>query len=300
MVTGVGYRGVREPQQAARQVGSEDHAERNRLTVTQLIVLPGLDGVPQSMAVVQQFAADPRPHRGGLAQVGGDHIRLELHRPADEFGVPGAADIASVRRVLPDQLQDAAVPNEPGLDHLCQPGTHFAVRQGAQQVKVGQYRLRLVKGAYEVLALRQVDTGLAAHRGVHHCQHGGGDAEVRHAAQPAGRHETGQIGGRSPTDTDDQVGASETCFGQRPPALDQYLGRLRGLAGRHPDAEHRDLLGADQLGNRQGGLGQGFAVDHCDPGGLTDQAGQSAERPVVDLDRVGAFGVHADGTHFTS
>ena len=87
-----------------------------------------------------------------------------------------------------------------------------------------------VEGADEVLALGGVDPGLAADRGVDHAEHRGRDLDDAQPAQEGRRHEAGQIGRRSPADTDDRIGAGEAGLTERLPAERQHLGGL-GLLG---------------------------------------------------------------------
>jgi hypothetical protein len=70
-----------------------------------------------------------------------------------------------------------------------------------------------VERADQVLARRDVDRGLAAHGGIRHAQQRGRDQHHLDAAQPGGGDKPGQVGGRSPAEADDAVGACKPMVG---------------------------------------------------------------------------------------
>ena len=93
--------------------------------------------------------------------------------------------------------------------------------------------------ADEVLAAREIDTGLAAERRVHHRQQARGNDDERDAAMPGRRQESGEISrhaaakrhdDRVPPGSERQQPVLEPCLG---------LARLGSLAGRKRD-ERRD------------------------------------------------------------
>ena len=98
---------------------------------------------------------------------------------------------------------------KPHLTTSASPATKSCARQRLQRREVAQHPGRRVERPDEVLALGGVDPGLAADGGVDH-----GEQRRRHvddpdAAQPGGRDEAGEVGGRPSPDADDGVGAGE-------------------------------------------------------------------------------------------
>ena len=118
--------------------------------------------------------------------------------------VCGPAGVRAAGRVLLDQLQDLRVGDESGLDDLGEPADVVVDRQRVQRGQVAQHPGRGVEGADEVLALGGVDAGLAADGGVDHGEHGRGDGDPAHAAQPGRGDESGEVGGRAAADADDR------------------------------------------------------------------------------------------------
>ena len=99
----------------------------------------------------------------------------------------------------------------------------------AERVEVAHHAGRLPERADEVLALRQVDAGLAADRRVDHAEQRRGDVDDRHAAVPHGRGEPGDVGDHPAADADHDVVAGEAELGEATgQQLDrgQRLGRL--------------------------------------------------------------------------
>ena len=107
--------------------------------------------------------------------------------------------------VCPDQVQDDRVGDESGLDDLGQAAHVVGPRQRLQRDQVGEHAGGRMERADQVLALGDVDRGLAADRGVGHAQQRGRDQDHGDAAQPGRGHESGQVGSRSPADADDAI-----------------------------------------------------------------------------------------------
>jgi hypothetical protein len=63
-----------------------------------------------------------------------------------------------------------------------------------------------MEGPDEVLALREVDRGLAADRGVDLREQRGGDLDERHAAEVRRGEEPGRVTERTPADRDERLG----------------------------------------------------------------------------------------------
>ena len=106
----------------------------------------------------------------------------------------------------------------------------LALGQRLEQRRVDHRARRPVERADEVLALGQVDAGLAADRRVDLADAGRRHGDPRDAAEIRGRDVAGEIGGRAAAERDDRAAAVEAQLG--PEALgDVQL--LRRLAGRH-------------------------------------------------------------------
>ena len=69
-------------------------------------------------------------------------------------------------------LEERTVAQQPVLDDLGVTGAHLSRVQRLQSLDVRQHQARLVEQADQVLALRRVDAGLAAHRAIHLRQQG--------------------------------------------------------------------------------------------------------------------------------
>jgi hypothetical protein len=149
--------GVQQPE-PARHLGREHQPHAHRLAVTPGEVLLLLDRMSQRVAVVEGLP----PHLGlgrggGLAQVGGHHVRLEPDRAAYELGETDGTHVEGIGGVLSHQLGDAGVADETGLDDLRHAGRDLGRRQRGEQIEVAEHADRLVEGAHQVLAPAQVD-----------------------------------------------------------------------------------------------------------------------------------------------
>ena len=251
----------------------------------------GLDGVAEGVPVVERLPPHAGPGGGGLAEVDGDHRRLDRDRPLHELREARPGGVGAVGKVLLDEAQDLRVGDEAALDHLGQPGPDVTRREGVEEGQVAQHRARLVEGAHQVLARRQVDAGLAAHRGVDHGQHRRGDADVADPAQPRGRDEPGEVGRRPAADAHHEIVAGEPGGRQGVPAAGEHLGGLRPFGVR--DLDQGDGQ-PEAVREASGGGCHGGAVDHRDPVRVLHQAGQPIDGATLDVDLVGAQrGLHA-------
>ena len=111
-------------------------------------------------------------------------------------------------------LEQRLVADDPGLDDLGQAGPELGAGQGAQQIGIDQHQLRLFERAHQVFPRRQIDRHLAADAGIHHRQQAGGDLDERHAAQPRGRDESGQIADNAAAEGDHRLVARELRVGE--------------------------------------------------------------------------------------
>ena len=79
------------------------------------------------------------------------------------------------------------------LDDLGQPGAEFPVGQGVECVGINEYQLRLVERADQVLALRVINAGFSANRGIDLRQQRRRHLDEIYAAHVAGGGETGDV-----------------------------------------------------------------------------------------------------------
>ena len=151
-------------------------------------------------------------------------VRLDPDRALDQLGdhvLQTAAkerspvECAKFGRMLFKDVQDFGVLDESRFGDLAQPFDEDVVGQRDECLEVGEHAGRRVERADEVLALRRVDAGLAARRGVHHGEQRRGAIDVPHAAHPCGGHETGQIRGGASADAHHGVGACEASSPSR-------------------------------------------------------------------------------------
>jgi hypothetical protein len=128
------------------------------------------------------------------------------------------------------------------LHHFGQAGTQLARRQGGQHAGIGDDRARRMERADQVLAGRDVDRGLAAHRRIDHRQQGGRQLHAVHAAHPAGGGETGEITDHAAAEGEHAGVAGGAERGQRFDRTAELGQRLGGFArGQH-------VLADDQVG----------------------------------------------------
>jgi hypothetical protein len=172
----------------------------------------------------------------------------------------------SARPCSSSQAKKSGWSIRPVLRHLGVAGQQLARRQGAQHLGVGQHQARLVEGADQVLALGQVDGGLAADRGIHLGQQRGGDLHEADAAQQDGGGEAGDVADHPAAQRDDQVAALAALFDQRAAEPLQVREVLGALAGRQHDGLVRDALRGEPGGERrQVQAGDRAVAHHEDP-----------------------------------
>ena len=197
-------------------LGRVHEADGHRLAVAQVVASRRLDGVGQRVAVVE----DGPP--ASLTLVGRHHLGLDAHCGCD----PGIG----VERV------EVVAGQEVVLGQLTLAAAQLPRRQRGQRLGVAQHGVRLPERADQVLALRQVDSGLAADGRVHLGQQRGGHRDVADAAVVDGGHEARQVGDHSPADGHDHIGPGEARLRHRPAEpldLAQRLGLLAVGNGEH-------------------------------------------------------------------
>ena len=271
---------------AMGQLSGVDEPDRHCLAVAEAVASVGFEGVGQGVAVVEH-----RPS-ARLALIGRHHLGLDLHAAGDAL----------------DQIQRAqiGVGDEVVFCHLPHPRAHLLDRQRVERLGVAQHSRRLPEGAHQVLALGEVDPGLAADGGVDLAQQGGG--HVHHPDTPVvdGCGETAQVGDCSPAHGHHGVAAGEPPLGELPAQfLDraQLLDVLVVVSDEHPVLNpriHGDArVGHSRLGNHRNPLhlaGNDLSQPMADPGANPDVVGplpqlnRDPDRAVQD-----GFGAHRAG-----
>ena len=225
--------------QLRRQPERQAQADRHRLPVQQRPAIADLrlQRVAEGVAEVQQGAAARRPllplivaHDLGLEGAGAqDGLRLD---------VPVA--VGQRRAVLLAPFEEHRVADQPGLHHLRIAGPQLAPVQRAERAGVGQHQARLVEGADQVLALRRVDPGLAAHAAVHLGQQRRRHLDEGQAAQRGRGGETREVANHPAAQRDHRGPPLDACVQQ--PVHHAAIARhaLGRLARRHDDLLRRD------------------------------------------------------------
>ena len=180
--------------QQGREAHRGHHADGDGLTVGEVGVVSELrccmaDGV----AEVQDHA------KSGVVLVDGNYIALDLHALVNDI-----LNVGLVVR-LRNHRQDFTVGNVAVLDDLGHAVRKGAVRQGSEHVRVDEHEPRLIERADEVFALRQINAGLAADRGIHLREQRGRDLAQRHATQEGRRGKAGDIADNTAAERDDQI-----------------------------------------------------------------------------------------------
>ncbi len=151
-----------DPFERTRERAGEHQTDRYRLAVQQLVAPDRLERVPERVAEVERG-----PQARALLRIGRDHVCL--HRCTRSHQLGEHIEIAGHHRgrVPVDDLGDPRpAGHERVLGDLAQTGAVLARRQRRQRGDVGEHTDRLVERADQVLALGQVDRGLAADGGV--------------------------------------------------------------------------------------------------------------------------------------
>ena len=168
-----------------------------------------------------------------------------------------------------------------------------ACGQAPQEIDVRDDRARLPEGPYQVLAFRQVQAGLASHRGVDHRQQGRRHLIAGDTTHEAGRHKARQIPDHAATEGDHRRPAVESVgrqCPQKPLIGSEGLGSFTGCYGIQPTPFARPFEGLEEL----------LCIERGDPivrhhghSGFGHQAGHLNERPRAHPDLIG--GRNVDG-----
>ena len=218
---------VVEPARRPRELGGEHQPDRDRGAVPPPVPLPLLDGVRESVPVVEDLA------QLGLPQVGGDDLGLDGDGPADQLGERGAGRVDARRcRSASMIVRIAGSAMNPHLTTSAMPATSSCGGRRLQRGEVGDHRGRLVERADHVLAGVGVDAGLAADRGVDHAEQRGRHLDDRDPAHPGGGGEAGDVGDRPAAQPDHHVAPVQADLAEHVPAESQHVQVLRVLGVR--------------------------------------------------------------------
>jgi hypothetical protein len=244
--------------------------------VEEPVVVEGLEGVGQGVAVVER---GPQP--GAFVLVGRDDGGLDGRGAGDDVGQDGrvAAEEGGGGPLVGQRGGELPVAHEGVLGHLAESGPVLPVGEARQGVDVADDRHRLVEGADEVLALGQVDAGLAADRRVDLGQERRRHLEAGDPAVVGGGREPGGVTDHAAAEGRHGI-APQEAPGSEAPA--ERLHRRQAL--RRFAVVHEEDVGGG-AGGVEGGQ-QGFGVPVGD-GRLADDgdAGPAGERrrgPVED------------------
>ena len=102
-------------------------------------------------------------------------------------------------------FEKAHVADEAVFDDFGIAGAKFARRQRLQDVDVGEHQRRLMEGADQILAMRRIDSGLAADGGVDLRQQGRRNLHEARAAPHACGDEAGEIADDAAAKRDDEI-----------------------------------------------------------------------------------------------
>ncbi len=208
------------------------HPDRDGGAVTPAVPLGVLNRVAECMAVVEDLA------KACLAEVVGHDLGLHVDRELDGATELLGRGVHSASRVCFDDVEDLRRPDEPGLHDLGEARRRLVRAEAGELVEVADHRTRRPEGTDEVLALRRVHPGLASDGGVDESEHRGRHLDELHAAEPGGRHETGEVGDRAAAVSDDRVAACEISLTHDLPAEGRdfdalALLRIRDLGEQH-------------------------------------------------------------------
>ena len=111
----------------------------------------------------------------------------------------GGIALGNLTQVALHARKEIAAAGHAVLDHFVEPRTEFPTGQRGEQIGIDDHHPRLMEGTDQVLAAGQVDTHLAANRGINLCQQ-----RRRHMGQP----DAPQVGGgREPCHVADHAAA---------------------------------------------------------------------------------------------
>ena len=156
-------------------------------------------GMAECVAEIQQLAA------AGFKFILSDDVTLMLHAACNY------ALTVEIQAVALQILKERAVEQDRSLDDLGAALAENGLRERIQRIKVTEHKSRLMEGADEVLALRQIDGCLSADGGIDHGQQCGRHLHQPDAAQIACRGKARQVARHAAAEGDDGVRARQMC-----------------------------------------------------------------------------------------
>ena len=225
-----------------------------------------------------------------LGFIGGHHLGLVTATAQYRFRHRDRVAGGQRRLIVQQPLEKRRIADQAILDYLGHAGGEFPLRQGVEHGGIDHHGAGLMEGADHVLAARVVDGGLAAHRGIHLGQQGGGDLDKVHAALVAGGGETHHVTDHTAAQRH-QRGGARVPLGHQ--GVENTFQRGQGfvlLAVRQDQGVALQV--AQTRGNRlQVKRGDGLVADHHHLIAAHMAADQIlAQQAAVDIDGVAAFG----------
>ena len=123
-------------------LGGEDTADRNRLTMAPVIAGGSLHGVSIRMSVVEDL---PQPR---LSEVLADDGCLDGHRTGDQFGEHGRIPPNGFGGIGHHTIEDDGIGDEPAFDDLAQSRSQLLDRQCLQSGHIAHDGGRRMEGAH--------------------------------------------------------------------------------------------------------------------------------------------------------
>ena len=221
-----------------RERTREHQPNRHRLTMGESVFERDLERVRQSVTEVQRGADS-----GPLMRITSHHIGLDSHAARHDIGEQRGFAIQERRGAGPQQIDEPGrvrsdVEHERVLRHLAESAAVFARLERPEGVRVCNDPDGLVKRADEVLALRQVDRGLAADRRVHHGEQRRRRLHHRHPAVIDGRREPGGVTDHTAAQRDDGITPEQSPLRER---ATQVFDGAQGLV--HLAVAHEEHFG---------------------------------------------------------
>jgi hypothetical protein len=145
-----------------------DHAPGDGFAVL-VAAVPGcaFEGMGESVAEIEDFA------EAGFAFIAADDAGFDLDIARDELAECRAIAPQNPFHVSFEQCEHRGVGNDGVLDDFGEATAEFAVRESAQQFRIGEHETGRIKGADEVLPFRQIHASFPADRAVHLCNERG-------------------------------------------------------------------------------------------------------------------------------
>src|SRR6266852_5929104 len=278
----------REAGEFGGKVGGDHLADGNRFAMKIFSVAGDcLDGMADGVAEVQNFA------QPGLGFVLAHDLRLDgaaaFDHDLQQFGI----EFQQFGQLAFEQLEQGRIVNDSVLDDLGKAGAELPRGQGAESVQVAEDQARLMKGAHEVLAGRNIYADFAADGTVHLGEQSRGHLHEGDAAQIRGGHKSGDVAHHAAADGDDEGAAFEPVFGQVVVAALNGLEALGSFAGgkSHHGAEEAGFFetghrGAGEAPRHVGVREEGVARTEIE---LATFIAQARDQIVTDQNRVASL-----------